>query len=561
MTVQRLRGAVLLFIATVAGAALTLLSAAPATGHAMLTGTDPADGDVLPTAPDAVVLTFNEPVSVAEDGVRLLTSEAEPLPATASAVDTTVELTVPEDLTDGSYIVDWQVTSADGHPVAGAFTFSVGEPSEEVAEIAPRQTSTVVHTLYQGGQGLIYLGVLGAAGLTMFVGLLLPRGAAAVVPRLRSVAMTLAGVGAAGVLLSVLVDGAWRSSAGSESILDASLLSETITSATGLAAGLALLGLAGAMLLFPQHASGRRRWAACGGALLALASLTLTGHTRTTDPAWLVVGSDLVHVVAGSLWLGGILGLLAVCSSTSLVPELAARVVRSFSGLAAWLVLALGVTGTLLAWRILPDLDSLTSTGWGVTLIAKVALVVIIVLVAAWNRFRLVPSIAAAPEGTGRSRLRKTVATEGVLLVVVLAVTAFLVIQSPTEADEAGDAGEAGHGDEQTGHGEPAVYQEALGDAGTVEIQVHQPGAGENLVELELLDPSGAPLEPEADPELRLSEPEAELGPLVPGIMPVGPGHYQAPVTIPIAGDWELEVTVRVSTYESPIVTVTVPIE
>ncbi|MEE6280535.1 CopD family protein [Georgenia sp. MJ170] len=549
MTVQRLRRTALVLVAAMAGVLLTFLSAAPATGHAMLIGTDPADGDVLPAPPAVITLMFNEPVQVSPDGVRLLDASGEALPSGATAIGEDVELEAPADLAHGSYIVDWRVTSADGHPISGAFTFSVGQPSESHVEL-PDEGSAVVEGLHRVSQVLVYVGLLGATGLVLFTVLLLDSGAAAVRGRLTQLAAVLGIVAAVGLLATVLVEGAWRTGAGPAGLVDLGLIGDTLTTPTGLATALGLVGLALAVDLARRAArSTPLAWLACGAAVLALVSLALTGHTRSFGPDWLVVGSDVLHVIAGSVWFGGLLGLLITLRATSVPAPSATRTVTRFSTVAAWVVVVLAVSGTLLAWRIMPGLSTLISTGYGFTLIAKVGLVAVIVAIAGWNRFRLVPQVEQADEeATARSRLRRSVTAEALVVVAVLAVTGILVSQSPTEADEVVAAPT-----------EPVSHHEPLGD-GMIEAHVQPAVVGDSTVELVLTDADGAPLEPLADPELRLSLPEAGLGPLLPEVTATGPGTYEAVLSMPLAGDWELEVAVRTSTYDSPVVVLPLPV-
>jgi methionine-rich copper-binding protein CopC len=105
------------------------LGAAPAAAHDEIVGTTPADGSTVETAPDEVVLTFAEPaaalgtqvvvtgpdaVTVSQGDVRLVgTTVVQPLVGTRPA---------------GAYRVDWRVTSVDGHPVTGTFTFTAAGP-------------------------------------------------------------------------------------------------------------------------------------------------------------------------------------------------------------------------------------------------------------------------------------------------------------------------------------------------------------------------------------------------------------------------------------------------
>jgi len=534
MTVRPRRRTVPVVLAWLAGAALTLLSAAPATAHATLLGTDPADGASLEAPPAQVTLTFNEPVRVADDGVRLLDASGDALPATAASVDRTVELGVPPDLPDGAYVVDWRVISADGHPVSGALTFTVGTPADAAAEApAPDGSAVLVDVLRQTAQVLVYVGILGAAGLVLFRAVLLDR---QVPLRLLRPAAQLAAVAALGLLLHLALDGAWRAGAGLTGALDPALLWSTVTSAAGVAAGVAAAGLALAL-------GSDRRLPASAGAVLALLSLPLTGHSRSFGPGWLVMGSDVLHVLAGSVWFGGLLGLVLTLRSPAPAGAVA-RTVARFSGVAAWVVLALAVSGTLLAWRIMPGLGALTGTGYGLTLLVKVGAVACIVAIAAWNRFRLVPRVERDDAVAARSRLRRTVAAEAWLLVVVLGLTGVLVSRNPMESSEQVPPPAA------TG---PVSVHEPLGE-GTVDVHVAPATTGPNTIELRLQDADGAALEPAEPPRVRLRLPEMDLGPLTPEATPSGPGSYVVDVDLPLPGAWELELGARVSTYESPVV-------
>lgn len=124
--------------------AAMVLSAAPALAHNTLLGTDPADGSTVEVAPSRVTLTFDEPaqalgtemVVLGPDGSTVSTGDAE-------LVDATVSQALVTDLPAGMYTVQWRVTSADGHPLSGALTFTAangsGTPAD--ASTAPETTT------------------------------------------------------------------------------------------------------------------------------------------------------------------------------------------------------------------------------------------------------------------------------------------------------------------------------------------------------------------------------------------------------------------------------------
>ncbi|MFS0885378.1 copper resistance CopC family protein [Aeromicrobium sp. 179-A 4D2 NHS] len=101
---------------------VVLGSAWPAAAHTALVSTDPADGARLDTAPDRIVLTFNEPV-------RPLSDASLQVDGTAQEADVRIDgprlVLTPSEAFAGSYEINYRVISADGHPVSGSTAFAV----------------------------------------------------------------------------------------------------------------------------------------------------------------------------------------------------------------------------------------------------------------------------------------------------------------------------------------------------------------------------------------------------------------------------------------------------
>ncbi len=147
------------------------LSAPPAGAHATVVRTVPADGAALEAAPGEVRMRFTEPVDLAPGALRLLDANGReldtPRPTHAGGDRTTAVLELPRGLGDGAYIVAWRVTSADSHPVSGAFSFTVGDATEAVlyAEGGPSRAVEIAHGI---ARGIAFLGLalaVGGAGL------------------------------------------------------------------------------------------------------------------------------------------------------------------------------------------------------------------------------------------------------------------------------------------------------------------------------------------------------------------------------------------------------------
>jgi len=112
-------------VLVVVGALLALVvGALPAAAHDVLTGTSPATGTTVDRTPGAVVLTFDQPVVGLGTQVLVTGPSGEVHAGAARAVDNTVTQDLQGGAAAGAYTVAWRVTSADGHPVTGTFTFT-----------------------------------------------------------------------------------------------------------------------------------------------------------------------------------------------------------------------------------------------------------------------------------------------------------------------------------------------------------------------------------------------------------------------------------------------------
>jgi methionine-rich copper-binding protein CopC len=116
-------------IAVLAAALLALaaivLTAPHASAHNSLQGTDPADGSTVATAPERVTLTFDEAAQALGTEIVVLAPDGSTVSDGAPELgDVTVTQALAGTLPAGTYTVQYRVTSADGHPISGTFTFT-----------------------------------------------------------------------------------------------------------------------------------------------------------------------------------------------------------------------------------------------------------------------------------------------------------------------------------------------------------------------------------------------------------------------------------------------------
>jgi len=112
-----------------------VLIATPVDAHTSLVTSDPPDGAVLVTAPDAVTFTFDEPLLQGTNVVAINREDGTVVVSAPVAPDgTQVRLPWPADLGPGRYQVAYRVVSADGHPVTGAIWIQVQGRSTALAQ-------------------------------------------------------------------------------------------------------------------------------------------------------------------------------------------------------------------------------------------------------------------------------------------------------------------------------------------------------------------------------------------------------------------------------------------
>jgi copper transport protein len=504
-----------------------LVLPAVASAHATVVRTTPGDGAVLPSAPRVVQMRFSEPVDLGPGSLRLLDASGKELKTQdakhAGGDRATAVLTLPGRLKHGTYVVAWRITSADSHPVSGAFSFSIGEPSA-VVTVGEGSSSQVVKALDAIARGIAFLGLALAVGGACVLLLLWPEGPTSQ----RGRRFFWAGIGmlAGGTLAVLLLQGPYATGQLS--------LSFTLSTQFGQALLVRLVLTAVFALLVARalRTPSRGLLLAAGACVLGiLATWTLTDHSRTGVQTWLGVPAATVHLLAMVLWFGG-LSLLLVCvlgrGHASLEP-----VLPRFSRLALLCFATLGVTGVYLAWRQTGSLAALPATDFGKLLLVKSAVVLVIVALASVSR-RAVSHVG----GDLARRLRRTVLAEVVLGVVVLGVTATLVNAEPA----------------RVAYAPPVDVTVAGPEGGRIQLHMEPAKQGENVVDVYLLAKDGGLVVP---PEVsaRLAPPDGEdVGALPEDLTPAEPGHYVAPqMTVPFPGRWTVELSVRTSDIDEAV--------
>ncbi|MFF9898614.1 copper resistance CopC/CopD family protein [Streptomyces longispororuber] len=407
------RGRLLLVVVALFAAALgaVLATAAPAGAHAALTGSDPQRGAVVAKAPDQVSLTFSEKVAMADGSVRVLDPAGKRADTgkTSDLGSNTYGVKLKPGLPDGTFTVAYQVVSADSHPIAGAFTFSIGAPSDTKVVLPDQEVGGgLVGTLYDTARYLAYAGFIVVVGGAAFVLGCWPRGAGVRPLQRLVVAGWLVLTGA--TLATLLLRAPYTGSGKLADAFDLAALGDVLQTKTGAALVSRLLLLAAAALFIavlfgaydkredPKEKRDLAFGLAVGGGVVALgiaATWALAEHASTGVQAGLAMPVDVLHLVAVAVWLGGV-GALLLCLYRA--PLVDAWAVRRFSRVAFASVVVLAVTGLYQSWRQVGSWTALVETDYGQLLLVKVALVVVLVGIASVSR-RWTGRIAAEAGG------------------------------------------------------------------------------------------------------------------------------------------------------------------
>ena len=416
----------LALIAILVAPALPGMSGGRAEAHSGLAASSPGAGAIVPESPDEIRLIFTEPLEVRGasidvldvDDVSVLTRVGEIDPADPYAL-----VVADPQLPDGVYRLIWRtLSSADGHTAEGFFSFGVGV-SGSLAGGPQGMTHSATDPAGVIGRWLAYIGLLLALGLAVFH---------RVVVRDRVMPTPLARALAGGLLLSGAATLGVAIVAGLEagSVID--YLFGTRTGALQFARTVVAAVGGAALILVAPRATGI---VAAVTGLLGIVLLLASGHTAAAPGLAPMVG-QVVHVVGASVWIGGIVGLLALVRWPRILmddsrPRLEPRVlVPRFSALALVSIGLVALTGVYAAWTqtgvLLP-----ASTEYGRTLIMKSSFAIGALALGGLNYLdggRMMGWLDG---------FRNRITVEVMLAATVLVLTAALAITPPVE-DAAG---------------------------------------------------------------------------------------------------------------------------
>ncbi|MBI2916984.1 MAG: copper resistance protein CopC/CopD [Chloroflexi bacterium] len=568
-----------LLIVVLAVSLLWLLPAGLAYAHASLVSADPAPNSAVQQAPERVTVGFSEPLEAGFSDIRVLDAQGRRVDQGDSAVDSqrpTVMSVTLQPLPNGTYTVVWTTLSAvDGHLLRGSYVFHVGEaaPGPPPGEPAPSQPVAqpgeplVQSRLEPVARWLVLLGGLALLGGLGFEVLVLrpPLAGADASKAVRRLRAPLSARSARLVWL------AWG-------LFVAASVGQLLVQAT-VATGLPLLKVLGSPLVSILRNTTwgdvwtlRMEWLAVTAIVLiikatsspgeqgqkpalarlyvhalpmlsasgALFTLSWTSHgAAIPELRWQVVLSDYLHLLAASFWVGGLfhlaLGLPLVLRT---LPQrergvFLAGIVPRFSAVAILSVGTLVVTGLYSGWAQVTVWRAV-DTPYGLTLVAKVGLLVPLMALAALNLLWVRPRLAVE-SAAGRWLLR-FVTGEALLAVVLLLSVGLLTSLEPAREVAS----------RRVPTQPPGYSAQDVVDGTAIYLKVTPGWLGTNRFLVALEDRSGDPIANAEDVALRLTYLDADVEPTALSAANLTNGQYLIEgVQVSIAGAWEAALTIR----------------
>jgi copper transport protein len=425
--------------AVVCGLVLTVALPGSAGAHAVLEKTAPAWGTVLGGTPRSITLVYDEDVVAHYARVAVVTPGGRDLAGAPHVTGSIVVVPLRPGST-GSYTVRWHMVAGDdGHVTEGAFSFGVRAKPLPPAAASGLSVPVAPDVL----AWLQFVGVVLSGGVLTVRALALAPAGRLLGERSEREAGIAIWVGVAGAVLALHVGliaflvGVYPIVGGGlANVIDTQIIPIRVGTHLGQAwtvmtfAWLGVLAVLVAAWVTPR----RREPLLASAGLLSLA--TAFGISWASHPAsrgTLALLADYGHLLAGALWVGGVLALailawIARPLSRAERDALFRACLLRFSRLALPIVVVLALAGVYVALHELPSPSTLLTSSYGVTLLIKTFVFAGALSVGFYHRTVLIPRIEA---GAPVASVRRTLTLEASLLLLALCLAAILSQTAP----------------------------------------------------------------------------------------------------------------------------------
>ncbi|MEH7500702.1 copper resistance CopC/CopD family protein [Neobacillus drentensis] len=510
--------------------------------HAYIKKSTPLDNETVEKAPREVTIKFDESIQPSFNSIKVFDSEGNRVDQRNGRIDPKQPFILKSDLKknlpNGSYRIKWKVVSSDGHPVEGVIPFQIGEEGQDSTSIhnetkgyTPKADLIIIRWMQ-------YLSNACFVGLIFFYMVVLPK-------ELRETGTVdkkffkLISTGLIFLFLSILLSLPLQASIESgypwSEVFNFSII-ENILMNTNYGRSwliqIALLLTLALLTSFISVAESTKRiilWAClCLGAALLLTK-ALTSHAAAQPNQLLTVAMDFLHLLAAAIWIGSLIGFVALPSirKNTEIKQDYLKMIKSFSKWGLGLVLLITITGLSGSFLYIPNLSALFQTNYGQVLTCKVILLLLMLLLAAVNFIK-------GKRGTTKG-LGATLKGELSIGLVILILSVVLT-NLPTAMQSPGpfrNTNTVNHGEQVTLRATPNII-------------------GVNLFEVTLKDQEGQPIKEVEQLHLTFTMLEMDMGKETVSLTKTAEGKYEVKgLHFTMAGNWNVHVHVLTKSLES----------
>ena len=542
----------------------------PVYAHANLIRSDPPSNSVLSISPQQIKLYFTEQVDPKLSGATVYDSSGKEVD-TGYSVDpsdaTIIIVTLPT-LPSGVYTVSWHAISAvDGHHTSGSFAFGVGNVTINI-----QQTSSSTAYAFPSALEVIerWLNILadtlflGGSMFAIFVWIPTVSDSKNELPNnvkqkvaLRSSRLLISSIVIAIVATILLLIVESIAASPSNSLADVVATSYTILTSSRLREYwtfrmlAAVVAISASATLLRINRLSKKSWIfiLTVGLMLSL-STSLTSHNAasTTYDPMINLLADWIHLIAVSVWVGGLAYLVIAITTLSNLKEpkgkLVAELLRRFSSVA---IIAVGVVGLTGIYNLVLEVGSfaaLFGTAYGIILLVKLSIFAPMLVFGAINQFVLYHHIAEAkPKSTrtdrqlGRwvKRFKLSLRSELTLGIILLLVVGVLTASAPVAQTPASAS---------SYQPLPTVLQGYSTQGVNITLKIYPLQVGDNHFEIDFTNPQGASITDVSSVFVKFKYLDRILGvSLANATASTKPGTYVFDGTyLSFAGNWQLQV-------------------
>lgn len=524
---------IVIFIAAFAILIISLPGASSA--HAFIVKSNPSENQSLDKLPNKVSIEFDEIIQPTFYSLQVLDALGNQMNRGNGQINSgnakVLEADVSRDLPKGIYSIKWRVVSGDGHPVNGIIPFQIGETSKNQPVLKSKTVGYIPHFDLILIRWIQYMSEAVFVGLSFFYLFVYPKESLLNTPierRYKKIVTISFLFLWASILISLPLQTTIEANVTWLEAFDFSLWRNIITNTLFGKVWISEIIFLSLLLLTIKRNRKLLWWSSFVlGSCLFIAK-AITSHAVATTDFLLAIAFDFLHLLSASIWVGSLIAMavLLPLNRDKEGRKLFQQVVRRFSNWGKGCVFLLLISGVYLSLKYVPTFHALFYTTYGQVLISKIALFLVMLLLAFLNSLK------------GRKneveRWGMTLWGEATIGVIVL-VLAVILTNLPTASSSMGPFKETNH----------------FKNNDAVTLKVGPNVIGQNTFEVILKDRTGKPLTDIQQVTLTFSSQSMDMGDNTVNLQKAAEGHYKIQgMYFNMTGQWKVDVHVLTKSLE-----------